>query len=114
MYDNKENNFKKKWLCISLCAALVCGLGIGGVYYKTNKAPQNDGTKLFSDSSAGRLSADADKKADSSNDKKTEKNTENKTVTAGSGNVKNIKKNSKKASVKSEREKINDAKEENN
>lgn len=114
MYDNKENNFKKKGLCIWLCAALVCGLGIGGVYYKTNKAPQNDGTKLFSDSSAGRLSADADKKADSSNDKKTEKNTENKTVTAGSGNVKNIKKNSKKASVKSAREKINDAKEENN
>ena len=63
MYDNKENNFKKKGLCISLCAALVCGLGIGGVYYKTNKSPQNDGTKLFSDSSAGRLSADADKKA---------------------------------------------------
>ena len=79
MYDNKENNFKKKGLCISLCAALVCGLGIGGVYYKTNKAPQNDWTKLFSDSSAGRLSADADKKADSSNDKKTEENTENKT-----------------------------------
>ena len=79
MYDNKENNFKKKGLCISLCAALVCGLGIGGVYYKTNKSPQNDGTKLFSDSSAGRLSADADKKADSSNDKKTEENTENKT-----------------------------------
>ena len=78
MYDNKENNFKKKGLCISLCAALVCGLGIGGVYYKTNKTPQNDGTKLFSDSSAGKLSADADKKADSSNDKKAEKNTENK------------------------------------
>ena len=114
MYDNKENNFKKKGLCISLCAALVCGLGIGGVYYKTNKSPQNDGTKLFSDSSAGRLSADADKKADSSNDKKTEENTENKTLTAGSGNVKNIKKNTKKASVKSAREKINDAKEENN
>lgn len=114
MYDNKENNFKKKGLCISLCAALVCGLGIGGVYYKTNKAPQNDGTKLFSDSSAGKLSADADKKADSSNDKKAEKNTENKTVTAGSGNVKNIKKNSNKTSVKSAREKINDLKAEKN
>lgn len=35
-------------------------------------------------------------------------------MTAGSGNVKNIKKNTKKASVKSAREKINDAKEENN
>lgn len=114
MYDNKENNFKKKGLCISLCAALVCGLGIGGVYYKTNKTPQNDGTKLFSDSSAGKLSADADKKADSSNDKKAEKNTENKTVTAGSGNVKNIKKNSNKTSVKSAREKINDLKAEKN
>ena len=44
----------------------------------------------------------------------TNENTENKTVTAGSGNVKNIKKNTKKASVKSAREKINDAKEENN
>lgn len=114
MYDNKENNFKKKGLCISLCAALVCGLGIGGVYYKANKSPQNDGTKLFSDSSAGKLSADTDKKAESSNDKKAEKNTENKTVTAGSGNVKNIKKNSKKVSVKSAIEKINDAKAEKN
>ena len=38
MYDKKENNFKKKGLCVSLCAALVCGLGIGGVYYKMNKA----------------------------------------------------------------------------
>ena len=47
MYDKKENNFKKKGLCVSLCAALVCGLGIGGVYYKMNKAPQSDGTKLF-------------------------------------------------------------------
>ena len=55
MYDNKENNFKKKGLCISLCAALVCGLGIGGVYYKTNKAPQNDGTKLFSDSTINKI-----------------------------------------------------------
>ena len=44
MYDKKENNFKKKGLCVSLCAALVCGLGIGGVYYKMNKAPQSDGT----------------------------------------------------------------------
>ena len=112
--DNKENNFKKKGLCISLCAALVCGLGIGGVYYKTNKSPQNDGTKLFSDASADKLSEDANKKAESSNDKKAEKNTENKTVTAGSGNVKNIKKNSKKVSVKSAIEKINDVKAEKN
>ena len=62
MYDKKENNFKKKGLCVSLCAALVCGLGIGGVYYKMNKAPQSDGTKLFSDSSTGTKSADTNDK----------------------------------------------------
>ena len=67
MYDKKENNFKKKGLCVSLCAALVCGLGIGGVYYKMNKAPQSDGTKLFSDSSTGTKSADTNDKKENSN-----------------------------------------------
>ena len=83
MYDKKENNFKKKGLCVSLCAALVCGLGIGGVYYKMNKAPQSDGTKLFSDSSTGTKSADTNDKKETSSDKKdnaADKNTENKTV----------------------------------
>lgn len=106
MYDKKENNFKKKGLCVSLCAALVCGLGVGGVYYKMNKAPQSDGTKLFSDSSTGTKSADTNDKTKTSSDKKdnaADKNTENKTVAAGSGAVKNI---------KSAREKLNDAKEE--
>lgn len=110
MYDNKENNFKKKGLCVSLCAALVCGLGIGGVYYKMNKAPQSDGTKLFSDSSTGTKSADTDDKTGTSSDKKDNaagKNTENKTVTAGSGAVNNIK---NKNNIKSAREKLNDAK----
>ena len=82
MYDKKENNFKKKGLCVSLCAALVCGLGIGGVYYKMNKAPQSDGTKLFSDSSTGTKSADTNDKKETSSDKKdnaADKNTENKT-----------------------------------
>lgn len=110
MYDNKENNFKKKGLCVSLCAALVCGLGIGGVYYKMNKAPQNDGTKLFSDSSTGTKSADTNDKTKTSSDKKDNaagKSTENKTVAAGSGAVKNIK---KKTDIKSAREKLKDAK----
>ena len=109
MYDKKENNFKKKGLCVSLCAALVCGLGIGGVYYKMNKAPQSDGTKLFSDSSTGTKSADTNDKKETSSDKKdnaADKNTENKTVAAGSGAVKNI----KKKNIKSAREKLNDAK----
>ena len=104
MYDKKENNFKKKGLCVSLCAALVCGLGIGGVYYKMNKAPQSDGTKLFSDSSTGTKSADTNDKKETSSDKKdnaADKNTENKTVAAGSGAVKNI----KKKNIKSAREK---------
>ncbi len=110
MYDKKENNFKKKGLCVSLCAALVCGLGVGGVYYKMNKAPQSDGTKLFSDSSTGTKSADTNDKTKTSSDKKDnaeDKNTENKTVAAGSGAVKNI----KKKNIKSAREKLNDAKE---
>lgn len=109
MYDKKENNFKKKGLCVSLCAALVCGLGIGGVYYKMNKAPQSDGTKLFSDSSTGTKSADTNDKKETSSDKKdnaADKNTENKTVAAGSGAVKNI----KKKNIKSAKEKLNDAK----
>ena len=109
MYDKKENNFKKKGLCVSLCAALVCGLGIGGVYYKMNKAPQSDGTKLFSDSSTGTKSADTNDKKETSSDKKdnaADKNTENKTVAGGSGAVKNI----KKKNIKSAREKLNDAK----
>ena len=70
MYDKKENNFKKKGLCVSLCAALVCSLGIGGVYYKMNKAPQSDGTKLFSDSSTGTKSADTNDKKETSSDKR--------------------------------------------
>lgn len=110
MYDNKENNFKKRGLCVSLCAALVCGLGIGGVYYKMNKAPQNDGTKLFSDSSTGTKSADTNDKTKISSDKKDNaagKSTENKTVAAGSVAVKNIK---KKTEIKSAREKLKDAK----
>ena len=109
MYDKKENNFKKKGLCVSLCAALVCGLGIGGVYYKMNKAPQSDGTKLFSDSSTGTKSADTNDKKETSSDKKdnaADKNTEIKTVAAGSGAVKNI----KKKNIKSAKEKLNDAK----
>ena len=52
---------------MSLCAALVCGLGIGGVYYKMNKAPQSDGTKLFSDSSTGTKSADTNDKKEIEN-----------------------------------------------
>lgn len=105
MYDKKENNLKKRGLCVSLCAALVCGLGIGGVYYKMNKAQQDDGTKLFSDSSAGtkEKNVDVSKKA-------SENNTKNNTVAAGSGAVKNIKSNKKKNTIKTAREKINDVK----
>jgi len=53
-----------------------------------NKAPQSDGTKLFSDSSTGTKSADTNDKKETSSDKKdnaADKNTENKTVAAGSG-----------------------------
>lgn len=74
-----------------------------------NKAPQSDGTKLFSDSSTGTKSADTNDKKETPSDKKdnaADKNTENKTVAAGSGAVKNI----KKKNIKSAREKLNDAK----
>ena len=94
MYDKKENNFKKKGLCVSLCAALVCGLGIGGVYYKMNKAPQSDGTKLFSDSSTGTKSADTNDKKETPSDKKDNA----------------ADKNIKKKNIKSAKEKLNDAK----
>lgn len=109
MYDKKENNMKKRGLCLSICAALVCGLGIGGVYYKMNKVQQDDGTKLFSDSSAGTKD-----KNESISKKTSEKKNTNKTVAAGSGAVNNIAKNKKKDKIKTAREKINDAKSQEN
>lgn len=109
MYDKKENNMKKRGLCLSICAALVCGLGIGGVYYKMNKTQQDDGTKLFSDSSAG-----TKEKNDSASNKASEQKNVNKTVAAGSGAVKNISKKKINKTMKTAREKINDAKSQDN
>ena len=58
---------------------------------------------------AGYITADTNDKKETSSDKKdnaADKNTENKTVAAGSGAVKNI----KKKNIKSAKEKLNDAK----
>ena len=96
MYDNKENNFKKKGLCISLCAALVCGLGIGGcITRQTNhrRMMEQSFSLIHQQADCQRMQI---KRQTVQNDKKTEENTENKNGDSRFRECKNIKKKYKK------------------
>lgn len=49
MFDEKESFWKKKGFYLSACAAILCVLAIGTLYYKINYQ-SNSGTNLFADS----------------------------------------------------------------
>ncbi len=49
MLEEKESFWKKKGFYLSVCAAILCILGIGTVYYKINYQNNND-KNLFADS----------------------------------------------------------------
>lgn len=49
MFEEKESFWKKKGFYLSACAAILCVLAIGTLYYKINHQG-NNGTNLFADS----------------------------------------------------------------
>lgn len=49
MFEEKESFWKKKGFYLSACAAILCVLAIGTLYYKINYQGNND-TNLFADS----------------------------------------------------------------